>query len=394
MLASRDIAMSKKTRVLYLLENAGMGGINARSLRLAEGFRRYSECEVEFSVLSRTNEGWLFEAARAKGIPINVVPCRGPVDLLVIKRLADHVKALNIDIVHTQQVRGNFFVRLAADLGLIRTPIVVTKPGVFIRDRAYPRTYLYYELDKRPTRLADKVIAVDSSTFQAVQNWGIKDGRLVVIHNPIDPVETEATTSELRRNLTGDNARVICLYLGRLDVKKGLRELIDATRHLTSKGIPLLTVLAGEGPDRGVCERMIADMNLGQHVKLVGEVVDVKPYLSACDFLSLPSYSEGLPNAILEALAFGKAVVATKVGGIPDLIEHGKNGLLVERGSVDSLVRAFEELTSAPEKLLNMGRQGQEIIRKRFAVDRAIALYDEVYRSVLRCRSQGPHFST
>lgn len=377
-----DSVMKKKIKVLFLLENPLMGGINARSLRLAEGFKKYSKCEINFAVLTSSDTGWLFDAAERKGVQVDKIKCAGPLDFLVINRIRKYILDNQVDIVHSQQYRGNFWVRLLLDLSRMKFRTVITKPGMLVRRQL--RTYLYYELDKRPTLLADKVIAVDSSTYKSLIEWGVKIDKLTIINNPISVSEVKPESSKkLKEKFLIPSSCQIVLYTGRLDIMKGLRELIYATKIISERDREFKVILVGDGPDRLVLEELVCELNVQDKIIFAGEEVDLSAYYSTGDFLVLPSYSEGFPNSILEAFSYGKPVVATNVGGIPDLVENSKSGVLVQKGDVLALADAMDQFITNPIRTSEMGAYGKSVVAEKFSMEKAIMLYDEVYQSIM-----------
>jgi glycosyltransferase involved in cell wall biosynthesis len=155
--------------------------------------------------------------------------------------------------------------------------------------------------------------------------------------------------------------RLVCV--GRLSEEKGQIVLMDAVSKLVSDGVSLKLVLVGDGPTRTYIEHWLAKENLTDHVELTGSVSGerVREEILAARALVLPSFAEGLPVVIMEALALRRPVIATHVGGIPELVEDGKNGFLVPAGAVDTLAKAIRlTLEAEPERLYEMGAQGRE----------------------------------
>jgi colanic acid/amylovoran biosynthesis glycosyltransferase len=163
--------------------------------------------------------------------------------------------------------------------------------------------------------------------------------------------------------------RVVCV--GRLDHAKGQSLLIEAAAKLKDEGLDFEIVLAGSGPMHDEIESMIQQFGVGDRVRLLGWVSNarVREELLASRAMVLPSFAEGLPVAIMEAFGLGRPVIATRVNGIPELVEDRTTGWLIEPGSVDSLVRSLRELfTASPERLTEMGRRGRRLAQKNHDV--------------------------
>ncbi len=153
--------------------------------------------------------------------------------------------------------------------------------------------------------------------------------------------------------------RLVCV--GRLCEQKGQLRLLEALRQLASSGVPFEMVLAGDGPMRVEAERAIARLGLGRQVQITGWISNatVRKHILDARALVLPSFAEGLPVVIMEALALGRPVVSSSVAGIPELVENGVNGWLVAAGSVEALTAALRQVLEAPvERLAEMGRVG------------------------------------
>jgi glycosyltransferase involved in cell wall biosynthesis len=176
---------------------------------------------------------------------------------------------------------------------------------------------------------------------------------------------------------------------GRLSPEKGTTQLIDAARRVTQEQAGTGVVIFGEGPLRDELARQIATLGLEGRVVLAGFRNDLDQWLGALDIFALPSFTEGLPNVVLEAFAARVPVVATAVGGTPEVVEHGVNGFLVPAG--DSVVlaqRLLELLTNAP-LARRMGQLGLERVQREFA----FAAQADQYRQLFSCLLRVPHRS-
>ena len=168
--------------------------------------------------------------------------------------------------------------------------------------------------------------------------------------------------------------RVVCI--GRLAHAKGQSLLVEAAARLKQEGLEFEIVLAGSGPMHQEIEALVTKYDVADRVRLLGWVSNarVREELIASRAMVLPSFAEGLPVAIMEAFAMGRPVVATRVAGIPELVEDNATGWLIEAGELDSLVNALRDLfTSHPDRLAKMGRRGRVRVRERHNIDREAA---------------------
>jgi len=172
------------------------------------------------------------------------------------------------------------------------------------------------------------------------------------------------------------------LFLGRLDAAKGLYELLDAVDLLVRAGRPMRLVIAGDGPEEARLRSRIADLKLQSRVELAGARfgVDKQALLSQAHVFVLPSYREGLPYALLEAMAAGMAPIASAVGAVPDVVDHGEHGLLVAPQSVDQLVDALARLHDNRGLLARLGAAARARIEERFGLEQFARAFARVYR--------------
>ena len=164
--------------------------------------------------------------------------------------------------------------------------------------------------------------------------------------------------------------RLVCV--GRLCEQKGQLLLVRAVQAVVAKGIPIHLVLAGDGEMRGAIEKLIAECGLGDHISITGWINgdQVREEMLAARALVLPSFAEGLPVVIMEAMALRRPVLSTFVGGIPELVRTGETGWLFPAGDVAELAKVLEAcLAASPEQLQTMGEAGYQRVLARHAVD-------------------------
>jgi glycosyltransferase involved in cell wall biosynthesis len=160
-------------------------------------------------------------------------------------------------------------------------------------------------------------------------------------------------------------------------------DVLVAFKGLRDSGVDAMLCMVGDGPDRAGLERRAHELGIMRQVLFLGYQEEVSSFYAAFDALVLPSSNEGTPVSAIEALAAGRPVVATRVGGVPDVVRDGEDGFLVEAGETDELADRLERLARDPELRARMGRQGRERVLPRYAVDRLVEDVDELYRSLL-----------
>jgi glycosyltransferase involved in cell wall biosynthesis len=369
-----------KPAVLDLRDSPHLGGVNTGLFAMAAQFASRDDIQVHNAVLSDRPEGWVFDRAREEGISLHWLRCNGPSDVRILRRLKAFILEKRIDLVVTNDYRANIYTRTLLDLGQIGVPTVAVKHGVAASD--HWRLLLYHRLNRRPLRLATRVIAVDESTFKMLLSLGVSETRLRLIHNPAPPFQrpNDDEVEFLRARLKIDSDRPVIVYLGRIEREKGLSELLQVHYRLLQEGREICTIFVGEGSFRRELMEISSSLG-GKHVIFAGPQVRVEPFLALSDIVTLPSYREGMPYALLEAMAAGKPVVATTVGGIPSLVKEGMNGLLVPPQDVQALFVAFAYLLDNIGRAREMGMNGYRRATQEFspakAVDSLIKTYHE-----------------
>jgi glycosyltransferase involved in cell wall biosynthesis len=254
-------------------------------------------------------------------------------------------------------------------------PMVLTVHG---SDGAYlERRGLKKRISSFSLQSASHVIAVSEVLERKLLSFGVAPGDVSTIHNGVDPAAFSVVPDE-----TGGRK---ILWVGRMTEEKGVEFLIRAMKKVTRIHRDALLRLVGDGPERGKLERLTGELGLLNSVSFVGQKShsEMARFYARCDLVVLPSLSEGLPAALLEAMASGKAVVASKVGGIPELISHGRNGFLVAPGSSDEIADGVIELLGRPEDMARMGVISRRLIENTHSWNSIASQVRSVYASAV-----------
>ena len=172
-------------------------------------------------------------------------------------------------------------------------------------------------------------------------------------------------------------------WIGRMTAIKRLPDALAAFAGLRARGIDATLCLVGDGPDREAVEQRAHLLGIARHTLFVGYQRDVAPYYGLFDVLLLPSGNEGTPVVAIESLAARTPVVATGVGGVPDVVENERGGFLTRVGDIDAIVTALERLARDPDLRRELGRAGRERTVPRYRVDRLVDDVDALYRELL-----------
>lgn len=251
-------------------------------------------------------------------------------------------------------------------------------------------------LKRRELAQADAVTAVCGAVADSlVRDYAVERARVRVVPNGADLPDEEGerrAARRLRDDLGAETFKPLWVCAARLETQKGHAVLLDALAKLRARGLEFVVAFAGEGSLRGALEARTRELGLESRVRFLGQVETVGPLLSAADAVVLPSLWEGLPLSLLEAMARARAVVATRVGGIPEAVEDRLHGLLVAPEDVDALAAALEELHQKADVGRRLGLAAAERMRERYTWGRVVDAFETVYDEVLGLANFSPEF--
>jgi len=354
--------------ILHLIETGGPGGAEQMLLRLAD---EYDRRKISQLVCLR-KEGWLAEEVRRRGIPLEIRSLGGLPDLAWIQELRRLALIYGVTAIHTHEFAMN--VRGAMLANWLRIPSVATVHGKGYYCDKWSRR-LAYRVTSRLTNLVAVSEDIRSSLINLV---GISPNRASVIPNGVD-TECFRFDAEKRRivrdRLGVSDDQLLLGTVGSYYPVKGHRFLVDAMQKLVAVGKDVKLVMAGQGPLAGELKVQVSERSLGEHVQIVGYVDDTPGFLSALDIFVMPSLSEGQPLALLEAAANGRCIVATHVGGIPEILVNGENGIIVPPANVDAIVDAVVKLMVEPDKRRDLAAEAFATIQNYWSIQRTADLY-------------------
>jgi glycosyltransferase involved in cell wall biosynthesis len=385
-----------RVKVLRVIARLNMGGPALHVAYLTEGLtkRGYDTTLVSGS-LARGEDSMAF-VADAHGVEIvridelgrEISPLR---DLLATIRLARLIRKERPQILHTHTAKAGTVGRVAALLaGSRKPPIVVhTFHGHVLRGYFGPvRTLLFRLLERWLAAGTTALVAVSPQVRDDLVALGVAPReRFVVIRLGIELDERVAPKQngrgESRRYLGIPGDRFTVGWIGRMTAVKRTDDVLVAFKRLRDDGLDAVLCMVGDGPDRVQLEQRAHELGLARDTLFLGYQEDVAPFYAAFDALVLPSGNEGTPVSVIEALAAELPVVATRVGGVPDVVQDGEDGFLVEAGATDDLADRLGRLARDPALRARMGKHGRERVLPRYAVERLVEDVDELYRSLL-----------
>lgn len=333
--------------------------------------------------------------ARELGVPVVTIPELGreisPIrDLVATLRLAWLIRRERPQIVHTHTAKAGTVGRLAARLaGGSRPPIVVhTFHGHVLRGYFGPaRSRVFRWLERWLARQTTALIAVSPQVRDDLVGLGVAPAdKFTVIRLGIELEERVADgngRADTRRYLGIPSDRFAVGWIGRMTAIKNTEDVLSAFKGLRDRGVEATLCMVGDGPDRAQLERRAHELGIMRDTIFLGYQQEVAPLYAAFDALVLPSSNEGTPVSVIEALAARTPVVATRVGGVPDVVREGEDGFLVDTGDTDALAERLARLAADPELRERMGETARNRVLPRYAVDRLVDDVDRLYRALL-----------
>jgi glycogen(starch) synthase len=233
-------------------------------------------------------------------------------------------------------------------------------------------------LTRQALQNADWVCCVSSAVLAELKrSVPAINGRSSVIHNgvelpavPADPVPVETP-------------RLLCL--GRLVPAKGFELAVSALGSIAARYPNVRMVIAGDGPERAKLEQQVGQLGLNRMIEFIGwvEPHEVLSLIHTSTAVLMPSWREGLPTVALQAGLMGRPIIASRVGGLPEVVLHQQTGLLVEKGDSGAIAAAITYLLDYPERAIKMGQQARQRVQEHFIWERCVAAYDSLYRQLI-----------
>jgi glycosyltransferase involved in cell wall biosynthesis len=315
-------------------------------------------------------------------------------DLRAIVHLSQLIRRERPTILHTHTAKAGAVGRIAALLARgARPPIVVhTFHGHVLRGYfGRLTTFGFRTLERWLARTSTSLIAVSPEVRDDLVELGVAPAsKFAVVRLGIDLPRRvdndEAQRRETRRQMGLREDAFVVGWVGRMTAVKRTDLVVRALRGLVAMDVDAYVVLVGDGPDREQLERYAHELGVIKRCLFLGYQEDVARFYDAIDVLVLPSINEGTPVSVIEALAARRPVVATRVGGVPDVVRDGVDGFLVDAEDADALAARLAELAADPGLRAQMGEAGHDRVLERYAVDRLVDDVDALYRELLAAR--------
>lgn len=383
----RLVAAPRRIRVCHIMSADLWAGAEVQMATAASYLVERADVDLTAVLL---NEGPLADELRRLGVPVTVIDERRESALGIFVSLVRYLRSHPVDVVHTHRckdtVLGAIAARLAGVPGVIRTVHGQSEP---LRGWPWVKYRIYEALDTLTLRcFADKIVAVSGRMAEELGQSGHEPERVVCIHNGVDlrRVQTGRTREDVRRELGVGPDALLIGTVGRLSPVKGQAHLLRAARLILQKEPGARVVIVGEGPLRDGLLSLAKELEIDHACRFVGPRMDVYDLVAAMDVFVLPSLAEGIPMALLEAMALGTPVVATDVGGVPEIVKHRATGLLVRSRDEQGLAEACLELARDPHWAGTLGARARRAVEEGFSHEQNGLALARTYRSIARGR--------
>lgn len=373
-------------RVAVLFEGGWVTGPAKNLLRFAQRARKPEPGVPRIEMLLLTysrgripGERTLAEEARRAGLAVEIVTERRRFDWRVLPQIRGIVEDWRPHLVQTHQVKSHFLMRLS---GLPRRHLWLAFHHGYTRVDV--KMLLYNQLDRWSLRAADHVVTVCQAFARELEQRGVRPERITVQHNCVEPpgLVAEEEVCALRSRWQLGEGMAVLLSVGRLSEEKGHADLLRSLAELRRRnaGLNLRLLIVGDGKERQRLEELRRGLGLEQEVIFAGHQDWMAPYYRVADVVLISSHSEGSPNVLLEAMAARVPVVATRVGGIPEIACDGETALLVPPRQPAAMAAAIERLLCSPEERTRLAEAAYRLVESRFTPEAYHASLRQFYK--------------
>lgn len=367
--------------ILQLRSSAGLYGADRMALTLNQALNQptFANDGIHSRLLSinnyRMTRQSLHDAATRQGQPAMLLPCRGRLDHRTLGALATAITVSQAQVLHAHDYKSAFYAWLASRTRPVA--LVATLHGQVETSRSLR---FYHRLELALLHRFDALVVVADRQAESLRHAGIAVERIRQIDNAIPlPTGIPAASPAVRRELGLTDTDFVFGAVARMSPEKNLSMLLDGFASIADNGRTKL-LIAGDGPERGMLEARIEQLGIGTHVRLLGERRDMQRVYPAFDCLVLPSLSEGMPLVVLEAMAHGLPVIASRVGDVPRLLSHADHGHLLPAGDAAALRDALRTVSEAPRL---RDRRASDYVFASHSPEAMAARYLDVYQSLL-----------
>ena len=392
--------MKGKIRVMRVIARLNIGGPAIHAILLTAGLDPARFESTLVTGVEAAYEGNMLDLAAEKGVQPLVIPQLGR-EINPLKDWGTLIKLCRLfrdqrpHIVHTHTAKAGTVGRLAARLA--RVPIVVhTFHGHVFHDYFGPlQTKVFIGIERFLASLSDRIVTVSEGQRRELAAYGVASlDKIAVVPLGFELdalLNCESLRGQLRRELGISEGVALVGIVARLTAIKNHRLFLDAARLIVEAGQEAMFLVVGDGELRAELEAYVAKLGLAERVIFTGWRRDLPRIYADFDVVALSSLNEGTPVSLIEAMAAARPVVATRVGGVSDVVLDKKSGYLVQSKDVEGLARGILDLLRAPDRAREMGQKGREAVHLRFAAQTLITNIERLYAELLRQKSVNFH---
>lgn len=381
---SKELRPENDLTILSLISSEGYYGAENMLVALARNLSQLGcRCIVAVFCDSRFRHVEVGEQAQRQGLTVEIVPCKGRWDWKAVALIRTLVVKHNVDVLHPHGYKSDLYAYAAVWPN--RVALVATShnwPSELLTMR------LYAALDRVALRGFDKVVVVSDAVADILRRWGVAPDKVSTIFNGVDIERFKEATPTLRHEIAPQDHSLVG-FVGRLVPGKGGELLLRAAQKVLAVHRKTTFVLVGDGPSRRGWETLATELGIGQHVTFAGVRDDMPGVYASLDIVVLPSLIESMPMCLLEAMAAGKPVIATRVGAVPKLIIPEQTGLLFDSADVNGLATHILRLLEDPELACRLGQNGRAHASRHFSAEAMAKSYRGQYEKVLARRRDG-----
>jgi glycosyltransferase involved in cell wall biosynthesis len=363
--------------IVQLISSGGLYGAEAMVLQLSRVLHHGGDnVTLGLIVNERNPHRELAEKARQAGLEAVEIPCGGRLDVWTVRRLRELIKRTRAHIIHSHGYKSNLYAlaaKGASRLALVSTCHNWTNQTAALR--------VYGILDRLALRRFERVFCVSAAVRLKLLNSGISEESVHLVENGVPVSEFCHAVASLADMASEQGPRIG--MVGRLVEQKGFHLVLKAAPQILKRFPKARFIVVGEGPYSEELTRLCQSLRIESSVFFLGQRDDMPGLYRSLDAFVLPSFNEGMPMTLLEAMAAGIPTIATRVGAVPSVINDQKTGLLVEPGSVEALQCALERILDSLELRVTLGSNGQAWVRAHASIERTAQRYTEHYRDLM-----------
>jgi len=366
----------ERLRVMYVVGHFVTGGAERHLLEL---WSRLDRERFEVEIVCFRREGQFLGAVESLGWPVHALEIGrrvyGPSGVRGLLRLVHHALRFRPHVIHGYLFGPDLLAMLAGRL--CGVPVV----AVAKRNLDAFETRRQARVQRLVHRAATHVTAVSAAAAARVEAMGVPRRRITVIPNGVDAARFGGAAGD-RADL-GGNGGALVGSVGCLAPRKDYGTLLEALALLRRRGVPFHAALIGDGPERAALEARAGALGLAEQVRFLGERADVERLLPVLDVFVLSSREEGMPNALLEAMAAGRPAVATAVGGTGEVLRDGETGWLVPPASPAALAAALADALEHPAEARRRGEAARRAVHERLGVEAMVRGHEAFYAAAV-----------